>query len=154
MAQCWRKIRNATVCCVAPLDVLSLPREEFGTLAAHLPDDLVGEVLRLQVTEFLVKPVRPDSLLVTVEALLSASQEQSLADEKLAADNAALHRRLEDWRSAVSIGRAVVQIHDLDTLLARIVEAAVYLCNAEEGSLYLVEPVPRLTWRTGFGRWR
>ena len=38
MALLRQTIRNATVRCVAPLDVLSLPREEFGVLAAHLPD--------------------------------------------------------------------------------------------------------------------
>ncbi len=30
--------RNATVRCVSPLDVLSLPRQEFAVLAANLPD--------------------------------------------------------------------------------------------------------------------
>jgi two-component system NtrC family sensor kinase len=130
----------------APLAALRARRDAGDTapailLAAHLPDDLAAEVLRLQVADFLVKPVRPEALLTSVEALLAASGERARAADTLAADNAALHRRLEDWRSAVSIGRAVVQIHDLDTLLARIVEAAVYLSNAEEGALYLVEAV-------------
>jgi two-component system NtrC family sensor kinase len=130
----------------APLAPLRARREAGDhtpalLLAAHLPDDLAGEVLRLDVADFLVKPVRPEALLTAVEALLAAAAAEARAGEKLAADNAALYRRLEDWRSAVSIGRAVVQIHDLDTLLERIVEAAVYLSNAEEGSLYLVEPV-------------
>jgi CRP-like cAMP-binding protein len=38
MAILHMTIRSASVRCVAPLDVLSLPREEFGVLAAHLPD--------------------------------------------------------------------------------------------------------------------
>lgn len=38
MALLQHTIRNASVRCVASLDVLSLPREEFGVLAAHLPD--------------------------------------------------------------------------------------------------------------------
>jgi NADH dehydrogenase len=38
MAILHMTIRSASVRCVAPLDVLSLPREEFGLLAAHLPD--------------------------------------------------------------------------------------------------------------------
>jgi two-component system NtrC family sensor kinase len=130
----------------APLAGLRVRREAGDTapailLAAHLPDDLAGEVLRLQVADFLVKPVRPEALLTAIEALLAVSVTQTQDSDRLAADNAALHRRLEDWRSAVSIGRAVVQIHDLDTLLERIVEAAVYLSEAEEGALYLVEPV-------------
>lgn len=38
MALLHMTIRSASVRCVLPLDVLSLPREEFGVLAAHLPD--------------------------------------------------------------------------------------------------------------------
>jgi NADH dehydrogenase len=38
MALLHQTVRTATVRCVSPLDVLSLPREEFGVLAAHLPD--------------------------------------------------------------------------------------------------------------------
>jgi two-component system NtrC family sensor kinase len=130
----------------APLARLRERREAGDTapailLAAHLPDDLASEVFRLNVVDFLIKPVQPDSLLVSLQSLLAASAAQTRESDKLAAENAAMHRRLEDWRSAISIGRAVVQIHDLDTLLARIVEAAVYLTGAEEGALYLVEPV-------------
>ena len=130
----------------APLARLRARREAGDTapailLAAHLSDDLASEIFRLDVVDFLVKPVRPESLLTSIEALLASTVARARETDKLAADNALLHRRLEDWRSAISIGRAVVQIHDLDTLLARIVEAAVYLSEAEEGALYLVEPV-------------
>jgi NADH dehydrogenase len=38
MALLHQTMRNATVRCVTALDLLSLPREEFGVLAAHLPD--------------------------------------------------------------------------------------------------------------------
>jgi NADH dehydrogenase len=38
MAILHMTIRSASVRCAAALDVLSLPREEFGVLAAHLPD--------------------------------------------------------------------------------------------------------------------
>lgn len=38
MALLHQTMRNATVRCVTALDLLSLPREEFGVLATHLPD--------------------------------------------------------------------------------------------------------------------
>jgi NADH dehydrogenase len=38
MAILHQTMRNATVRCVTALDLLSLPREEFGVLATHLPD--------------------------------------------------------------------------------------------------------------------
>jgi NADH dehydrogenase len=38
MALVHMTTRNATVRCVSPLDVLSLPRQEFAVLAANLPD--------------------------------------------------------------------------------------------------------------------
>jgi two-component system NtrC family sensor kinase len=109
-------------------------------LAAHLPDELAAEVIRLNVVDFLVKPVHPDSLLNSIEALLASVATHAREMERLTADNEILHRRLDDWRSAISIGRAVVQIHDIDTLLTRIVEAAIHLAAAEEGALFLVEP--------------
>jgi len=38
MAVLRQTMRNATVRCVSPLDLLSLPREEFGVLSTHIPD--------------------------------------------------------------------------------------------------------------------
>ena len=38
MALLNQATRNATVRCMAPTDVLSLPQREFSTLAAHVPE--------------------------------------------------------------------------------------------------------------------
>jgi CRP-like cAMP-binding protein len=38
MALVQEKTRNASVRCVQTMDVLSLPKQEFAVLAAHLPD--------------------------------------------------------------------------------------------------------------------
>lgn len=59
---------------------------------------------------------------------------------KLLQMNRLLERRLQEMRTLFDIGKAVAAATDLDTLLTRIVEAAVFLLRAEESSLLLLDP--------------
>ncbi len=59
---------------------------------------------------------------------------------KLLQMNRLLEQRLREMRTLFDIGKAVAAATDLDTLLTRIVEAAVFLLHAEEGSLLLLDP--------------
>jgi DNA-binding NarL/FixJ family response regulator len=54
--------------------------------------------------------------------------------------NQLLERRVQEMLTLYQIGKAVASLTDLDVILARIVEAAVYLLRAEEGSIMLVDP--------------
>jgi GAF domain-containing protein/signal transduction histidine kinase len=63
-----------------------------------------------------------------------------------------LERRVRELSTLQEIARAVVSVLDLESVLNRIVEAAVYLTNAEEGFLLLVdEETGDLTLRAGKG---
>jgi two-component system NtrC family sensor kinase len=54
--------------------------------------------------------------------------------------NQLLERRVQEMLTLYQIGKSVASLTDLDAILARIVEAAVFLLRAEEGSIMLVDP--------------
>jgi signal transduction protein with GAF and PtsI domain len=54
--------------------------------------------------------------------------------------NQSLERRVQEVMTLQQIGKAVASLTDIDAILARIVEAAVFLLGAEESSIMLVEP--------------
>jgi signal transduction histidine kinase/GAF domain-containing protein len=63
-----------------------------------------------------------------------------------------LEHRVRELNTLHEIARAVTSVLDLESVLNRIVEAAVYLTNAEEGFLFLVdEETGDLTLRAGKG---
>ncbi len=66
---------------------------------------------------------------------------RALADRAaLVQANQLLERRVQEVMALHQIGKAVASLTDLDAILARIVEAAVFLLRAEEGSIMLVDP--------------
>ena len=50
-----------------------------------------------------------------------------------------LEHRVRELNTLHEIARAVTSVLDLESVLNRIVEAAVFLTNAEEGFLFLVD---------------
>ena len=54
--------------------------------------------------------------------------------------NQSLERRVQEVVTLYKIGKVVASLTDLDHILARIVEAAVFLLRAEESSIMLVDP--------------
>jgi diguanylate cyclase (GGDEF)-like protein len=93
------------------------------------------EALRLGVQECLVKPYPPEGLTAAIKRLLSKNR---LAEEKKQ-----LTRQLKNqasWMAVLSkVGRSVTSTLELDEVLRRIVDAAVWLTKAEEGYLALVD---------------
>ena len=53
--------------------------------------------------------------------------------------NQQLENRVQELRFLYGIGRSVTSLQNLEQVLNRIVEAAVYLTGAEEGSIMLVD---------------
>jgi two-component system NtrC family sensor kinase len=54
--------------------------------------------------------------------------------------NQLLERRMQEMVTLHQIGKTVAALTDLDTILTRIVEAAVFMTRAEQGSIMLIEP--------------
>ena len=106
------------------------------------------EAFRAGATDYIIKPFTVDEMLEAVERALSLrlkpvtppppaepqEQIQAPITEKL------LERRLVELSTLHDIGKAITALLDLEKVLSRIVQAAVYLGNAEEGYLMLVDP--------------
>jgi len=112
-------------------------------LAAHIPLAKLRELFRIGVHDFLLKPYRPVELCQAITELSESRSSQvdssELADrmERLRDQ---LRRRTEEIRMLSEIGRVVVDLEDLNQILRSVVEAAAFVTDAEEASIYLAEP--------------
>ena len=111
-------------------------------LAARFPHSHLRELLRMNVADFLLKPYRVEDLCQSIQDLTEArspltnSKILSRRVETLRED---LRTRSNELRLISEIGRVVVRLGDLDAILRRIVEAAAFLTNSEEASIYLMD---------------
>lgn len=105
-------------------------------------EKLVIEALRAGVNDYFVKPFDPDGLLLAVKQLLGSKQlspvTQPTATVVISKDDA-LQSRVRELEALTMIGRNVTAMLDLDDVLSSVVEAAVRLTDAEEGSLLLLD---------------
>ncbi len=98
---------------------------------------LAAEASLAGASAFLVKPFTPDQLLAAIE-----SARQALAERRAAAgdrDAAALEKRIRELEALARIGRTVTAMLDLDRVLMTVIDEAVRLTGAEEGSLLLMD---------------
>ncbi len=112
-------------------------------LAAHIPAVRLRDLFRLGVADVLLKPFRPVDLAQAVYELSqarSAAQASDLLSQELHASQEKAKRRTEEIRILSEIGRVIAGLRGLDEILKRVVEAAAFLTNAEEASIYLAEP--------------
>ena len=112
-------------------------------LAAHLPHTRLRDLFRLSVRDFLLKPYRPADLCQSVQDIYEAHTTESntkILSRRLDIMREQVRLRSEEIRVLSEIGRVVVSLGDLDTILRRVVEAATFVTDAEEASIYLTEP--------------
>ena len=104
-------------------------------ITAEGSERIAVDAFRLGVQDYLIKPVDADSL--------SAAITRALSETRLRREKASLTARLKQqvtWLTALSkVGRSVTSSLELDEVLRRIVEAGVYLTQAEEGFLALLD---------------
>jgi signal transduction histidine kinase len=112
-------------------------------LAAHFSNSRLRELFQLGVADFLLKPYQPSMLCEAVFELGKSRKLKSntrVLAHRLERMHDELQRRSKEIWLLSEIGRAVVSLGDLDIILRRVVEAAVFVTNAEEASIYLTEP--------------
>ncbi|TET83671.1 MAG: GAF domain-containing protein [Anaerolineales bacterium] len=112
-------------------------------LAAHLSHSRLRDLFRLGVRDFLLKPYRPAELCQAVQELCeahSAETNTQILSRRLDVMREQARLRSEEIRVLSEIGRVVVSLGDLDSILRRVVEAATFVTDAEEASIYLAEP--------------
>ena len=128
------------------VEVLQALREQqvelpviFTTL--HGSEDLVVKVFRLGVRDYIIKPFEAREMERAVERVLTEArlrQERDRLLGELRKANERLERQVHEMRILYSIGRSVTSLLDLESVLKRVVEAAVFLTRAEEGLLMLI----------------
>ena len=106
------------------------------------------QAFRSGATDYLIKPFTVDEMMQAVDRALSlrpipapapASPSQEPPKVQVPATQKLLERRLVELSTLHDIGKAVTALLDQEQVLSRIVEATVYLTNAEEGYLMLMD---------------
>lgn len=111
-------------------------------ITAHGSEQVAIKALRLGVRDYVIKPFVVEEMLEAIERALrehrlSVEREQLIA--KLKSSNERLRQHAQELNALYSIGKSVSSSLDLDTILQRVVEAAVYLSGADHGSLMLLD---------------
>ncbi|MEO6626244.1 MAG: response regulator, partial [Burkholderiaceae bacterium] len=111
-------------------------------VTAEGSEAVAKEALRSGVSDYINKPFAPDELLGAVRRTLDkvvAQRDHARVQAELASAHQAALRRLKELETLAGVGREVTSVLDVDQVLTRLVEAAVNLTGAEEGSLLLLD---------------
>lgn len=119
-----------------------LPQIPVILMTSEGSEALAVEAMRCGIVDYLTKPFEAELLLAAVgRALATGRRWQTMisAQSEVEANTQALERRLHELEMLAHIGRTVTATLDLDAVLTTVVEAAVRLTEAEEGSLLLLD---------------
>jgi signal transduction histidine kinase/CheY-like chemotaxis protein len=103
-------------------------------------EPLLLQGLRLGIRDYIFPPFNTDQILQAVEGALQRQARMTNHLQDAARENTdALQQRMKGLEALQQIGRRVTSLLDLDNVLSAVVDAAVDLTGAEEGSLLLVD---------------
>jgi two-component system NtrC family sensor kinase len=105
-------------------------------------EELVVEAFRLGVRSYVVKPLKPAEVLKAIEDALRETRlrrEKELLTEELMRANREVERRVRELTMLHEITQAITGSVSLETLLSRVVEVGVFLTDADEGMLFLID---------------
>lgn len=100
------------------------------------------EFLRLGVRDYVSHPFAAEEILQAVRRVLGQaahSPDYRRLVEDMAVFNRELEERVKEFNVLLGIGRSVNSLLDLDSVLNRVTEAAVFITGAEEGYLLLLD---------------
>jgi signal transduction histidine kinase/DNA-binding response OmpR family regulator len=109
----------------------------------HGSEGTAVRAFRLGARDYIIKPFAIDEMLGAIDRALTESrlrQERDQLTQTVLQVNRQLENRVQEMRFLYGIGRSVTSLQNLEQVLNRIVEAAVYLSGAEEGSIMLLDP--------------
>lgn len=112
-------------------------------MTAFGSEELVVRAFRMGVRDYVIKPFEPEEMARAVERALTEVRLRAERDRlvtQLEEANRRLQQQVQELNTLYSIGRSVTSRLDLETVLTRVVEAAVFLTRAEEGLLLLLDP--------------
>ena len=105
-------------------------------------EETAVSAFRLGIRDYIIKPIDAEELTESIENALRESRLQKERDQlvdQLMGSNSQLQRRAQELNVLYSVGKSVSSSLDLEEVLHRVVEAAVYVVGAEEGSLMLLD---------------
>jgi len=105
-------------------------------------ESVAVQAFRLGVKDYVRKPFEIDEVLSAIERALNETRlqrERATLLQRLEATNRQLKRRINELSTLYAVGQSVTSLLDLDKVLNRVVEAAIFIAGAEEGSLLLVD---------------
>jgi two-component system, OmpR family, phosphate regulon sensor histidine kinase PhoR len=127
--------------------------EEFGkSLTSHFPatpillfvynktNELLEKALAVGVSDIVFMPLKSDTILQAIQNSLEKSRQRKkwvLLEAKRA--TASLQHRIDELEALTKLGRSINSSLNLDSVLMAVVDAAVQLTGAEEGSLLLLD---------------
>ncbi len=116
------------------------PATPIILFVARESPEVLKSAMRLGITEYLCLPLRAEDINRAIKNSLDAARlrkEAVLLESRRV--TAGLQQRLDELETLARLGRTVTGSLDLDHVLTAIVDAAVELTGAEEGSLLLLD---------------
>jgi two-component system phosphate regulon sensor histidine kinase PhoR len=108
----------------------------------HGSESLAVQFFRLGVKDYMIKPFTVEEMLESIDQALTEVRLRKERDRALASlvqANRQLGRRVKELNILYGMGKSVTSLLNLEKLLERVVEAAIYIAGAEEGFLMLVD---------------
>ncbi|MFQ6000498.1 MAG: GAF domain-containing protein [Anaerolineae bacterium] len=135
------------------------------TIQSRLPDipviitasygsrELAEEALNQGVRSCILKPFTAEDVKGAIEEALKRAPEKETLEEEAEEERIAPPRKVVPKAGYVhAIGKSIISVLEMEKVLTRIVEAAIYLAAADEGSLLLVEGEDRFKIRAATAR--
>jgi PAS domain S-box-containing protein len=134
------KLRDGSGFDLAPLFMERFPNLAMVFLADSHSEELVIKAMRLGFSDYVSPPLRPNDVLQAVSRAIQ--RRQRLTDwSRLESrrNTKTLQKRVDGLEALQRVGRSVTALLDLDNVLTVVVDSAVELTGAEEGSLLLLD---------------
>ncbi|HPD42530.1 MAG TPA: response regulator, partial [Anaerolineae bacterium] len=106
-------------------------------------ESVAVEVFRLGVRDYIPKPFAVEDLLASIERVLHTARLEQQRDDllnELREANGQLTQRVQELDTLYQVSKSVTSLRERDTLLERIVDAALYLTGAMDGALIMLDP--------------
>jgi two-component system NtrC family sensor kinase len=129
------------------LELLSKLQEHHSDVPTILmtgqgSEETAVAAFRLGIRDYIIKPIDAQELSDSIDNALRETRLQREHDvlvDQLMDSNSQLQRRAQELNVLYEVGKSVSSSLDLEEVLHRVVEAAVYVVGAEEGSLMLLD---------------
>ena len=105
-------------------------------------EEVAVDAFRLGVKNYIQKPFKSQEVLSAVEGALGESRlrrEREQLTQELMRTNRQLEQRVRELTMLYEVTEAMTKLMDLEPLLSRLVEAAAFICRADEGILFLID---------------